>query len=83
MNVIDSERMLEQIRRERLSLLARQSRDLEAERDSVIPGAWIVRDPRYPGRCNLVTTDGQCTCRQFRTWDRCPHAAVVMEERQS
>jgi len=56
--------------------LAAQGQHLETERDT-ITGGWIVRNPRIPGRCHIVTPDGACTCRHYRLWDRCKHSAVI------
>lgn len=64
-------------RREIISRLAAQASHFVTEPDTIHPGAWIVRNPKIPGRCEIVTPDGQCTCRRFRLSDRCKHSAIV------
>jgi len=63
-------------RRETVARLAAQARHFTVERDELTSG-WIVRNPRIPGTIELVTVDGACSCRRFRVWGRCKHAALV------
>ncbi len=57
--------------------LAAQGQHLEVEPDTVHLGAWVVRNPRIPGRCQIVMADGTCTCQHYRLWNRCKHSATV------
>lgn len=51
---------------------------MTVERDT-ITGGWLVRNPRIPGTVEIVHPDGSCSCRKYRTWGRCKHAAIVAE----
>lgn len=68
---------IETERRERVARLAGRAHDYTVTPDTVIPGAWIVRNPRIPGLCEIVLEDGSCSCRRSRIWGRCKHAAIV------
>lgn len=69
---------IEEARREQVARLARKGAHLEVARDTIAPG-WVVRNPRIPATIELVTDRGECTCRRYRTWGRCVHAARVEE----
>lgn len=71
---------IEAMRREQTARLAAQGHHLTVERDYLTHG-WIVRNPRISGCCEVVSEAGECSCRQFRTWGRCEHAARVEEVR--
>jgi hypothetical protein len=67
----------EQMRLESLSRLAAKADHFTIEPDHVKPGGWIVRNPKIPGRIELVNAEGRCTCNYYRIWDRCKHSALV------
>jgi len=67
---------IEAARRETVARLAVRARHFNVERDPLTSG-WIVRNPRIPGRIELVSEDGARTCQHYRMWDRFKHAALV------
>jgi hypothetical protein len=70
-------RRIDVAERERASRLAAKADHFTIEPDHVKPGGWIVRNPRIPGRIELVNAEGCCTCNYYRIWDRCKHSALV------
>lgn len=70
---------IEQQRRERVTRLASGARHFIVTPDHVIPGAWIVRNPKIPGLVEIVLADGSCSCRRSQLWGTCKHAARVAE----
>lgn len=75
----ETQARIEADRRERTSRLASQASHLQTEEDSMHAGGYIVRNPRVPGRIEVVSPTGECSCRQFTVWGRCKHAALVEE----
>lgn len=61
---------------ERTERLARQALHFTTERDPLGQG-WLVRNPKIPGTVELVSPQGHCSCRRYRLWDCCKHAALV------
>lgn len=74
---------VEEQQREHLARLAAQAAHYVATPDPLTPGGWIVRNPKVPYRIELVNDQGQCTCRHYRLWDRCKHAALVSQQTTS
>lgn len=66
----------DRMRQDDLERLARQALHFTTERDTISPG-WIVRNPKVPGRVELVNDHGECSCRRFQLWSICKHAAIV------
>lgn len=69
---------IETERRECVSRLARQASHFETAPE-VVTGGHVVRNPRIPGRVEVVNRAGECTCRRFAVRGRCKHAALVEE----
>lgn len=69
-------RRIDEARQEQVMRLATRAAHMTVERDR-LTGGWIVRNPRIPGTIELVSGAGDCSCRQYRTWGRCKHAARV------
>jgi len=63
-------------RRERSRRLALQASHFETAPDA-ITGGHVVRNPRIPGRIEVVNTSGECSCRRFTLWGVCRHSALV------
>ena len=70
---------IETERRERVSRRASQGRHFQVEPDHIVPGAFLVRNPKIPGTVEIVTAAGECSCRRYRVWGACRHAARVEE----
>jgi hypothetical protein len=68
---------IDEQRQETISRLASRAQHFTAEPDAIKLGGWIVSNPKIPGRIELVTVDGHCTCRQYALFDRCKHTAIV------
>lgn len=68
------EERIREAHRERTARLATRAAHYQIE---VEAGGYIVRNPRVPGRIEVVSTDGVCSCGQWAIWHRCKHAAIV------
>ena len=68
---------IDELERNRHHRLLKRAAELQlvAERDTHVAG-YAVRSPLHPGYVDLVTKAG-CTCREYRIWGSCPHAAYV------
>lgn len=73
---ISAASILEDRRGETLARLARQHPQFIAEPDT-ITGGWIVRNVNVPGRFDIVSIDGECSCRQGRVFGLCKHLAAI------
>ena len=51
---------IETERRERVSRRASQGRHFQVEPDRIVPGVFLVRNPKIPGTVEIVTAAGEC-----------------------
>jgi hypothetical protein len=75
-NTPDTLQRIEQARREQVTRLASRAHHFTVTPDT-ITGGWLVRNPKIAGTVELVHPDGSCSCRMYRLWGRCKHAARV------
>jgi len=71
---------IETERQETTARLARLAIAHGIELEEETPTRFVAWQQDRPGECELVTlrtSSVECTCRRYRVWHRCEHAALV------